>query len=71
MLAVVVVVQIVHQKVHYLELEALVVVEQVELVLVVMGQQDLQIQVVELVELEVYVHHLLLVFLQELMVVQV
>tara|TARA_Y100001963_G_C6416549_1_gene280812 strand:+ start:185 stop:394 length:210 start_codon:yes stop_codon:yes gene_type:complete len=68
---VVVEVQTVHQKVHNLALEALVVVEQVELVLVVMQLQDLQIQVVEQVELEVYVQHLLLVFLRELMEVQV
>jgi hypothetical protein len=48
-----------------------VVVELVELVLVVMELQDLQIQVVEQVELEVYVEHLLLIILRELMEVQV
>ena len=64
-------VQTVQEKVHNLALEALVVEEQVELVLVVMELQDLQIQVVELVELEVYVHHLLLIILRELMEVQV
>ena len=50
-------VQTVQEKVHNLALEALVVVEQVELVLVVMELQDLLIQVVEQVELEVCVHH--------------
>jgi hypothetical protein len=54
---VVVEVQTVQEKVHNLALEALAVEEQVELVLVVMQLQGLQIQVVEQVELEVYVHH--------------